>query len=115
MNSACHSLALLAKRLCTSFVDTKGLAPLLACRLVALDKNPGVRPIGIGEAARRIIAKAISIHVTRKDIQHAVGSLQLCTDQMAGVEAARHVMNLAFHDQGSDAQCSLNGSCHQCI
>ena len=32
-------------------------------------------------------------------------SLQLCAGQMAGVEAAIHVhgINLAFHDQGSDA------------
>ena len=101
-NELCHSLALLARRLCTTFVDTKGLAPLLACRLVALDKNPGVRPIGIGEAARRIIAKTI-LHVTREDIQQAAGSLQLCAGQMAGAEAAIHGMNLAFHDQGSDA------------
>eukprot|EP00731_Ephydatia_muelleri_P001462 Em0001g1462a len=101
-NELCHSLALLARRLCTTFVDTKGLAPLLACRLVALDKNPGVRPIGIGEAARRIIAKAI-LHVTREDIQQAAGSLQLCAGQMARAEAAIHGTNLAFHDQDSDA------------
>ena len=61
-----------------------------------------MRPIGIGEAARRIIAKAI-LHVTRKDIQEAAGSLQLCAGQMAGAEAAIHGMNLAFHDEGSDA------------
>ena len=55
----CRSLAKLAKRLCTSYVDPAGLSPLLACRLIALDKNPGVRPIGICETARRIVAKAI--------------------------------------------------------
>ena len=54
----CHSLTLLAKRICTSFVDPAGLAPLLTCRLVALDKCPGVRPIGIGEVVRRIVSKA---------------------------------------------------------
>ena len=52
----CHSLALVARRICTSYVDTKSLSPLLACRLIALNKNPGVRPIGIGDTARRIIA-----------------------------------------------------------
>lgn len=55
----CQSLALAAKRLCTTLVDPESIAPLLACRLIALDKNPGVRPIGIGETARRIIAKAV--------------------------------------------------------
>ena len=58
-NDLCHSLALLARRLCTVHVDPQGLAPLMACRLIALDKCPGVRPIGICETARRIIAKAV--------------------------------------------------------
>ena len=48
----CQSLALLAKRLCTSLVPTNTLAPLLACRLIALDKSPGVRPIGIGRGQK---------------------------------------------------------------
>ena len=72
-NDLCHSLALLAKRLCTTFVDPKAL---LACRLIALDKCPGVRPIGICETARRIIAKA-TLSVTRDDLQDVAGSLQV--------------------------------------
>ena len=38
----CQSLALLARRLCTVCVDPLGLAPLMACCLIALDKSPGV-------------------------------------------------------------------------
>ena len=38
----CHSLALVARRISTSFTDLEGLQPLLNCRLIALDKNPGV-------------------------------------------------------------------------
>ena len=30
-------------------VDPKGLFAFVACRLIPLNKNPGVRPIGIGE------------------------------------------------------------------
>ncbi len=55
----CHALALFTKRLCTAYVDPKGLSAFLACRLIALDKCPGVRPIGVCETARRIISKAI--------------------------------------------------------
>ena len=73
----CHSLALLARRLCTQFIHPSILAPLLACRLVALDKNPGVRPIGVCEVAQRIISKAI-LFVIKGDIQDAAGSRQLC-------------------------------------
>ena len=61
-----------------------------------------MRPIGIGEATKWIIAKAI-LNVIREDIQQAAGSLPLCAGLMAGAEAAMHGMNLAFYDQGSDA------------
>ena len=62
-----------------------GLSPFVACRLIALDKNPGVQPIGIGETVYRLIAKAI-LSVIRDDIQAAAGSLQLCADQLSGCE-----------------------------
>ena len=60
----CHSLTLLIRRLCTTFVDLESLSPLMACRLIALDKCPGVRPIGICETTRQIISKAV-LHATR--------------------------------------------------
>ena len=50
-DNLCHSLAHLAKRLCVDLVDPKLLMPFLACRLIALNKNPGVRPIGIGDTS----------------------------------------------------------------
>lgn len=76
-NDLCQSLADVTKRLCVNFVDPSLIAPFLACRLIALNRNPGVRPIGIGDTARRIIAKA-TLTVTKWDIQEAVGSMQLC-------------------------------------
>ena len=91
----CHSLALVARRVCTSFVDPKSISPLLACRLIALDKNPGVRPIGIGDTVRRILAKAV-LSVIKPDIQEASGCLQLCGGQISGIEAAVHATRSAF-------------------
>lgn len=35
------------RRLCCSYVDLIGLRALLSCQLIALNKNPGVRPIAI--------------------------------------------------------------------
>ena len=68
----CQSLSMLARKLCTSYVDHRGIAPLLACRLVASDKSSGVRPIGIGNTVRRIIAKVILL-VTKAEIQEIAG------------------------------------------
>ena len=101
-NDLCHSLAPLAKRLCTAFVHPQGLELLLACRLIALDKNPAVRPIGICETARRIISKAV-LSVICDDIQQAAGSIQLCAGQIAGTEAAVHALNIAFSAEDSEA------------
>lgn len=63
-----------AKLLCTSLLDPQGLVPFLACRLIALDKYPGVRPIGIGNTARCIIAKVVLI-ITRQNVVDIAGSV----------------------------------------
>ena len=52
------AITFLAKRICTAFMDPKGLEAFVACRLIALDICPGVRPIGIGETLCHIIGKA---------------------------------------------------------
>ena len=44
----------MTKRLCQDNT-VKHLEALLACRLIPLGKQPGVRPIGIGEIWRRVI------------------------------------------------------------
>ena len=64
----CDSLALVAKKICTKIVDPKGLFAFVAGRLITLGKNPGVRPIGVGEISRRIIGKAM-LSVICHDIQ----------------------------------------------
>ena len=82
-----HALCMVARRICTTLVDPSGLKVLVACRLVALDKCPGVRSIGIGEVARRIIAKAIArvlSHESRKlqvHYRHVLGICQAVKQQ----------------------------------
>ena len=63
----------------------------MASHLIALDKNPGVHTIGIGDTARHIIAKAI-LNITRQDVQEAAGSVQLCAGQIPSIEAAIHAI-----------------------
>ena len=55
----CNSLASVAHCLATSEIDPTFLAPFVACRLISMDKNPGVHPIDIGDIPQRILAKAI--------------------------------------------------------
>lgn len=98
----CNSLALVARKLCTTYVDPWGIAPLSTSHLIALDKCPGVQPIGIGETSRRIIGKAI-LAVAKCNIQEAAGALQLCAGQVAGSEAAIHAMCNVFQDEQSKA------------
>ena len=105
----CNLLAMAAKRICTSYVDPKCISPLLACHLIALDKNPGVRSMGIGEVARRIIAKAV-LCVVRPDIQAASGCLQLCAGQISGVEAAVHAVRTAFESEENEAVLLVDAS-----
>ena len=105
----CNSLASTARRICTTIVDPKSISPLLACRLIALDKSPGVRPIGIGDTARRIIAKAV-LSVVRTDVQNASGCLQLCGGQISGIEAAVHAVRNAFNSNDCEAALLVDAS-----
>ena len=46
----CEAIASMTKRLCTEYVDPRGLEAILANRLIPLHKGEGaVRPIGVGE------------------------------------------------------------------
>ncbi len=105
----CHSLALSARRLCTDLVDPACIAPLLACRLIALNKNPGVRPIGIGDTARRIMAKAI-LSVTKQDLQEAAGPMQLFSGQIGGIEAGVHAVQTIFKNKDTEAVLLVDAS-----
>ena len=72
-NSLCEAIAGVARRLSTNRVSSGSIEALLSCRLVPLNKNPGVRPIGVGEVMRRVISKAI-LKVVKKDVM-AIGLL----------------------------------------
>jgi len=100
-SSLCNAVAVMARRLATECVDPKGLEALLANRGIAIDKFPGLRPVGVGEIVRRIIGKAV-MSVTGEKVQEAVGALQLCGGQPAGVESAIHAMRGFLDDDDSD-------------
>ena len=67
----------------------------MACRLVALDKQPGVRPVGIGEIFRRLIAKCVLAAVGHQAME-ACGNLKFGAGLPAGIEGAVHATTTAW-------------------
>jgi hypothetical protein len=97
----CEAFSKVIKKLCTVEFETNTLEPLLACRLIPLDKNPGLRPIGVGEILRRIAGKVV-IFLVRDDVISSVGSLQVCAGHNAGSEALVHAMESIFHEENTE-------------
>ena len=56
-----QSIADMEKQLCSKKIPPDPLSEHSSCRLIPLNKNPGVRPIGIGEVHRQIIGKAVAV------------------------------------------------------
>jgi hypothetical protein len=63
----------------------------MACRLIAWDKQPGVRPVGIGELLRCLLAKII-LHAVGPEATTACDNLNLCAGLKAGIEGAVHAL-----------------------
>ena len=94
------AVAALARRLANSIVPWDDIRALISNRLIALDKYPGVRPIGIGESLCCIIGKAIC-SATRLDLAVICGTDQLCGGMKCGIEGAVHVVAGLFEDSHS--------------
>jgi len=103
----CTAIAKVCKRLCTETCNS--LMPFLACRLIPLDKKPGLRPIGVGEVLRRIIGKVV-IYSLKTDVMSSVGSLQVCAGQEAGGETAVHAMREIYEDENTEAILLVDAS-----
>lgn len=102
----CGSLAALARKLATQYVDLEGVSSFVACRLIALDKKPGVRPIGIGEVCRRIVSKAI----LRYDVLESTGCQQLCAGQEGGCEATAHTIQQLYQSDDIEGLLFVDAS-----
>lgn len=104
-----YSISLLTRKLCTEFVDPYSIKELVSCRLIPLDKNPGIRPIGIGEVLRRIIGRAVTTHL-KPEVIDAAGPLQLSAGQEGGAEAAVHAMRKFFEQDDCEAILLVDAS-----
>ena len=70
----------IAKKLATEELNPELMEPYNACRLIPLDKNPGVRPTGIGEVMRRILGRTIT-KCLKNELMSLGSNYQLCLGQ----------------------------------
>ena len=70
-------------------------------RLVAFDKKPRVRPLGIGEILWRLISKYV-LRAVGKQAMAACGTANLSTGLPAGIEAAIHAVTTPVREERGD-------------
>ena len=99
----------LVLKLCATEDLSSLLEEFLLCRLIPLDKNPGLQPIGIGEVLHRIASKVVLSHI-REDIISDVGSLQVYGGQEAGCKLLVHVIHEIYEDQSSETVLLVDAS-----
>ena len=80
------------------YVDPTSLQAYTSCRLVLLDKCPGVCPVGIRGSSQNSWEGS-----HESSLQESIGSIQLCARQDAGCEAAVHAIKHLFSGEDKEA------------
>ena len=55
-----EELAVFTRNLLRKSYHPSLIEAFTSCRLIPLDKDPAIRPIGVGEVLRRIVGKTVS-------------------------------------------------------
>ena len=98
--------------------QSKSLESFLSCRFILLDKNPGVRPIGIGEVAevlRQIAGKAIIFTINPLIMKSpGPGWVFNCVLDIPQPARLLHAMSEIFAEEETDA-VYIASRCNQCV
>ena len=92
-----RTMASFAEWMANSYPPWAAYRALRMGRLIALDKSPGVRPVGIGEIWSRLIAKVILVEAG-PEAKNACGDNQLCAGLEAGIEGGIHAVNQVWKE-----------------
>ena len=74
---------------------------LMSGWMIALDKQPGIRTVGVGETWRRMMAKCL-LRVAGPEAKTACGTNQLAGGVEAGIEGAIHVMCVLWEEHNQE-------------
>ena len=96
----CKTIAKLFYTIASEVLPHENITAHNWCRLIPLDKNPGVRTIGIGEVLRGIIGKTIT---QKLDLENLGKKIQICLGLKCGIEYAIRSLRLEFEKPETDA------------
>ena len=105
----CAALASFAQCLCTEELDPGHLAAFTSARLIPLDKQPGVRPIAVGEAHRRLVCRAI-MRIVEPEVLRATAPYQICIGVPSACEAGVHAMQELFAQEETEGMLFVDAS-----
>ena len=74
---------------------------LMSGRLIALGKQPGTRPVGVGETWQRLMAKCLLL-VAGPEAKATCGTTQLAEGVEAGKERAIHEMRVLWEEHAQE-------------
>ena len=99
----------MAKQLCLKryFGNVGSLEVFLACTLISLDKNPGERPIWMGEVTKTTLG-SIVMTTTRTNILEYAIHLQVCVGQQVGQEVAVGTLSSIYSKDESNVTLLLD-------
>ena len=96
------SVAVMTQKHCDWITSDKSLETLSACRLIPLDKGPGVRPIWVGEVLSRIIGKVVMC-LPKNHIMNFSSDIEMFVGQKLCNEAATHTMINFYKQEETEA------------
>ena len=77
--------------------------------MIALNKNPGICPISIGDVCRRLIGKSV-LSVIKPDILDVTGCQQLCAGQKSSCEAIVHCVRELYDSEEVEGVLCVNAT-----
>ena len=100
-NNLRKAIVSLIKKICIEEMGDSSSSPLIASRLVPLNKHPDLLPIGAAEVLRQVMGKIV-MSAFSEDVTTASADTYMC-GRSSGSEAAKHTMTRMFQHGNSDA------------